>query len=44
MIGSSQESFTMRNPFTHKVRADIIRSAFKNEILEGNYFLLILMI
>lgn len=38
MVGSSQESFTVRNPFTCKTRMDIIRSVFKKEVEEGRLF------
>lgn len=39
MVGSSQESFTVRNPFTCKVRMDIIRTAFKEELDDGRLVL-----
>lgn len=39
MVGSSQESFTIRNPFTCKTRMDIIRTAFKQEVEEGRLFI-----
>ena len=39
MVGSSQESFTVRNPFTCKTRMDILRSAFAKEIEDGQLYI-----
>lgn len=39
MVGSSQESFTVRNPFTCKMRMDIIRAAFPKELESGKLVL-----
>lgn len=39
MVGSSQESGTVRNPFTLYTRMNLIRKVFRNEILEGNLLL-----
>ena len=38
LVGSSQESFTVRNPFTCKTRMDVIRASFEKEIEEGKLF------
>jgi nicotinamide-nucleotide adenylyltransferase len=39
LVGSSQESMTLRNPFNLKTRMDLLRIVFKEEIHEGRLLL-----
>lgn len=39
LVGSSQEALTERNPFNLKIRMDIIKLAFPDEIKEGKLLL-----
>jgi len=38
MVGSSQESFTLRNPFDINKRIDLIKQAFEEEIVRGDLY------
>jgi bifunctional NMN adenylyltransferase/nudix hydrolase len=38
LVGSSQESLTLRNPFSYSIRTEIIQQVFQQEIKDGRLY------